>query len=366
MSGLYLHIPFCTRVCSYCDFAVLQAPQRLHGDYVDLVLRELDLRNPTLEKPQTLYWGGGTPSLLDLQSTQRLVQGLRLRGLLHPDLLEFTVECNPESTTHEWIAILRDAGVTRWSLGVQSLQDSLLKTLGRSASAFVARQALELLVQTKMPTSVDLMFDLPGQTLEQFLLDLEEVSSQVGHISFYGLNIENNTLMGQQKRKKNLPDALANYGEFYNEGVQFLAKRGVYRYEVSNFARLGEESIHNRNYWRRTPYLGVGPGAHSFSKDLRCAAPRNWSQWKKWVLAGCSLEEMDLDPLDESAHQMESLWLDLRQSQGIEAIKLEGNKSLQGFVDKGWLQYKKDRWVLDGDGWLYMDQVVAGLAAKSF
>lgn len=366
MTGLYLHIPFCARVCAYCDFAVLQAPQRLHGEFVDLILREIDLRNAAMEIPQTLYWGGGTPSLLDLQSTIKLIQGLKQRGLLHNGLQEFTVECNPESTSPEWISIMRDAGVSRWSLGVQSFHDSLLNTLGRSATAEVARKSLALLLQTGLPTSVDLMFDLPGQSLEQFMQDLDEVSSQVGHISFYGLSIEENTLLGQQKRKRRLPESLATYSEFYKQGVAFLAQRGIYRYEVSNFARLGEESIHNRNYWKRTPYLGVGPGAHSFAGDLRSAAPRHWNPWKKWVLGGCSMDGMELDPLDAAAHRMESLWLALRQTQGIEASALEGNKALQTFIDKGWLQYQDAHWALAGDGWLYMDQVVAELAAKSF
>ena len=374
MFGLYLHIPFCAKVCSYCDFAVLSAPERVHARYVELVLREAELRHrraacPVV--PATAYMGGGTPTLLSPALLDELLSGLEVRGVLPRGLEEFTVECNPENVTQARVDVLRAHGVRRWSLGVQSFEPSLLDAVGRRQSPAEARAALQTLLGTGDRVSADLMFALPGQAIATFLRDLREVvDAGVGHVSFYGLSVEDRTLLGQRVSRGELAVSEDLYADCYREGVEALRSMGLRRYEVSNFARPGEEGVHNRNYWRRKEYLGLGPGAHSFLSGVRVAGPRLFAPWARWVENGCPAEGMEHDVLGPKEALTELVWLSLRQADGLD---LADFKAMAGYPfelsfwerlrQRGWVSSEGGKLRIEGEGWAFLDQAVSEILA---
>jgi len=377
MFSLYVHVPFCAQVCAYCDFPVLRGSERLHVRYVELVLRELEIRhNQALlgRVAQTVYLGGGTPTELSVSNLQVLLRGIDATGILAPNLLEYTVECNPETALPDRLDMLAKYGVGRWSLGVQSFRDDILTRIGRKGRALESRQAIRNLSQMPGRLSCDLMFDLPGQTVPDFLEDLEEVKASAGHVSFYGLAVEPRTLLGQQVSRGIVSVEDDAYADFYRQGVASLALDGVYRYEVSNFARIGEEGIHNRNYWERGEYLGVGPGAHSFYDGVRWSAPRAFARWAEWVEAGCPIAGMEQDPVLGESIAMEHVWLSLRQSVGLPLLSLweygispaKLEKAIQPYIAQGWLVKSADQLRLSGDGWVFMDRVVRSILEQIF
>jgi len=368
MFSLYLHIPFCARVCAYCDFAVLQGSSRIHQRFVDLVLREAGirhLRDAGARTPETVYWGGGTPTELSPTHLLGLGNAFRQQGLIAQGMREFTVECNPESISEERISTLLDLGVDRWSLGVQSFEPGLLERIGRRGDPDVARLALQRLVKTGGRVSADLMFSLPGQTVPMFLRDLNEIADVgVGHISFYGLTVEKRTLLGQWESKGIIEIPEEIYADCYQQGTSLLSKRGIHRYEVSNYCKDGQESLHNRNYWERGEYLGLGPGAHSFLNSVRWAAPRSFPRWAEWVEAGCPLSGMEQDLVGPEESLIEEIWLALRQTKGLDLKRFPLNPTaLQPYLDKGWLVKCNNIVRVEGEGWIFLDQIVQKLIA---
>jgi len=372
MIALYIHVPFCARICHYCDFAVLKAPERIHAEYVDLVARELQLRAPEgLAGVRTAYLGGGTPSVLEPTLLERLLNDLAERGLAN--LAEFTMEFNPEQVGENIVTTACSGGIDRFSLGIQSLNNELLVRIGRGHSAEQALAAWELLSVAGFRTgSVDLMFNLPGQTTQGFLQDVDTIiSRKPQHVSLYGLGVEQNTLFGQQVRRGEWSIDEDLYAEMYNGAIALLGQSGLERYEVSNCALLGHESLHNQAYWKRTDYLGVGPGAHSCLDGVRLAGPRSYSRWREWVRADCPLQGMEKDLPDRSGRMTEALWLALRCREGIclSVFQTEfgvtlPEKLLARYVERGWLNIH-DGWArLRGDGWLFMDSIATDLLAR--
>lgn len=376
MNGLYIHIPFCGKVCDYCDFSVLAAPSRLYEEYVTLVLEEAKIRftmDPSfLGCIQTVYLGGGTPSILPALLMKKMLSGLSELGVPFSQIQEFTMEVNPESAIVERLENAMDFGVDRFSLGLQSLDDSLLQKIGRSHTVKVGMEALEkliLLSSQGIRVSADLMFQLPNQTVENFVSDVRFLaSSGVGHISFYGLNVAPHTVLGTHVRKGLLEIPEDLYRDMYNGGVVALETAGFHRYEVSNFAKPREESIHNQNYWNLGEYWGLGPGAHSFQNNMRFAGPQTYAVWRNWVREGCPHKALDLDPIGKKERIFEKVWLSLRQESGLDldALAKEENvsiasKTLLPLIEKKWIEKEANRVRLVGDGWVMMDSVVEAL-----
>ena len=271
MFGLYIHIPYCRSKCRYCDFYSTPCPDGVPEAYIDALCREMDRFSPcgsTPLRPDTLYFGGGTPSLLTPAQAARLI---RAAGPVPG--AEITLEANPETVTPERLAAFRRAGVTRLSLGIQTARDDSLARLGRRHTAAQSRRALGMAVQAGFTDiSGDLMLALPAYTmaeLDETIALLAE--SGCTHISGYLLKIEPNTVFGKRPPEA-LPgdDAAAN---FYLAAVEKLAALGYAQYEISNFARPGFESRHNRIYWDCGDYLGLGPAAHSCMGGKRFATP---------------------------------------------------------------------------------------------
>lgn len=377
MKGLYIHVPFCGKICGYCDFATALGTKRHFREYVDALLREAEARLPRWRfapsEFSTAYFGGGTPSELPAFEFSRLVRGLESLGVNFHALREVDLECNPDSADLEILENARSLGVNRFSLGLQTFDDSLLREIGRRGSAAENREALGRLLdfarRTGARASADLMFWLPGQSLSQFESDVSELAdSGIGHVSFYGLSLGRNTVLYRRAQKGRFALSEELYSEMYEAGVRILQKRGIERYEVSNFARPGEEGLHNRNYWLSGEYLGLGPGAHGFDGNVRTAAPSRYAAWLRWVGDGCPESGMETDPLGVRERAEERIWLSLRMREGLDLQGLESEFSIRipeekirRWEERGFLTRNGSRIALRDRGWLMMDSVVGDL-----
>lgn len=268
MSGVYVHIPFCRRKCLYCDFYSLGERLADWPRFIDAITREASIRIQSAEflsheSPLTLYIGGGTPSLIPPDDFQNLSSSL-LRIIGNP--MEFTLEVNPDDVNPEKVATWHKAGVNRISMGVQSLVDSELLAVGRRQSSLDAENAFRMLRKAFSNISLDLMFGLPGQSVKSLgrsldgILDLEPE-----HISVYSLMYEERTALTRLRESGKIPEIPEEDSEamFYLVN-RILGKAGYERYEISNYSKPGFRSHHNSSYWNGSPYIGLGPAAHSY------------------------------------------------------------------------------------------------------
>lgn len=330
--GLYVHVPFCARVCPYCDFAVTRGGPERRAAFARALVREVALAAPAwwrcagAEPFDTVYFGGGTPSLLDPAELAAILGALRERLLVAPDARLF-LEANPEDVTPERLAALRELGVATLSLGVQSFDPDALKLLGRRHGPEEARRAVERALEAGFPTvSVDLIFGLPAAVQDRSALrrDLETVAALAPqHVSGYQLTIHEGTPFARGVERgviRELPDPAQRAR--YELVLEVLAAAGYAPYEVSSFARASEDgadhrSAHNQKYWDHTPYLGLGPSAHSFDGRRRWWNERDLGAWEGRVRAGERpvAGEEALEPEDLA---LEALMLGLRTAAGVD------------------------------------------------
>jgi putative oxygen-independent coproporphyrinogen III oxidase len=269
--GLYVHVPFCKTKCPYCDFYSVTSLSSI-PDWLTAIKREMLLYRDRFSRFDSLYLGGGTPSLLPDRSLADLLHYLRSHFLFAGDT-EFTVEVNPDDIHSSKLAALRDLGVNRISLGVQSFDDEDLRFLKRRHTADQAVKAIDGFKDAAFAkVGLDLMYGLPGQTESSWLKTLEQaVSFNPEHISCYQLTVEERTPFGMlQARGEMKPTDEETGSSFFVLTSAFLEEKGYLHYEISNFAR-GEENLcrHNLKYWQRAPYLGLGPSAHSYQDGAR-------------------------------------------------------------------------------------------------
>lgn len=331
MRGLYIHIPFCIRKCDYCDFYSL--PQRLDslGSYIDAVLTEA--REYSGMDFQTLYLGGGTPSLLEAAGLKRLLGGLR-QILDLSRLSEATMEGNPESITNSLLESAKFCGINRISVGVQSLSDAELQKVGRIHTAAQAVYAIEQARDTGFRNiSADIILGLPGQDWTSLMVTLETlIGLDIQHISLYCLSIEPHTFLAS-----NLPVDLPSDDEqanLYDSASYLLDRRGFTHYEISNFASPGCECLHNLNYWRGGEYVGLGPAAASHLKSKRFKNKPDLDAYLKNP-AG-QIEEIEGLKPSEKAGEEAILRLRLLQ-EGLNAGELGdkyGDENIIGLVDR--------------------------------
>ncbi|MCC6874547.1 MAG: radical SAM family heme chaperone HemW, partial [Sandaracinaceae bacterium] len=355
----------------YCDFAseATAREQVPHAGYADAVLRELEARAPSVEgRPLTsVVFGGGTPSLGDPRELARVLAALR--GVLEPEpSLEVTVECNPTSLDRARAAALREAGVDRLSIGVQSLDDGRLGSLGRLHDASLALRALADALAEVPRVSADLMFGMPGQSADDLERELERVlETGVRHVSAYALTIEPGTQFGALARKGKLLIATDDaYAECFARAEEVFARAGLDHYEVSNYARPGEEARHNLHYWRGGDYLALGAGA------VGCVDGRRWRNEprpERYLKApGLEVEEERLGP-DERVR--EALMLGLRTREGLDVAALEARagrplargreRALERAIARGDLVLEDGRAFVPRGRWLRLDGIVADL-----
>jgi len=330
-TGLYIHYPFCLKKCLYCDFNSSASSSVTPDQYVTLLLREMELRRETLPEPATaptLYFGGGTPSLMSPALVGRLIDAVVNRFGLEPDA-EVTLEANPGTVTFEKLAGYRAAGVNRLSLGIQSFEDRLLSRLGRVHSAKDALLAFDAARRAGFENiSIDLMHSLPEQSLSQWREALSQgIALGAEHVSAYALSVEEGTTFAALHHTGALPLPEEEEGaQMFEATAQLLCQAGYRQYEISNFARPGFESRHNSAYWSRASYLGFGAGAHSLLNldrlGLRWKNACDLSSYGEALgRGGIAEQEREQLTLDDAV--AESFFLGLRRLDGLDLARLE-------------------------------------------
>ena len=373
MLGLYIHVPFCAKICDYCDFHAFSAPEWLQLEYLELISREMTVfaeRHPgVFSRVETLYIGGGTPSVFSPERLAKLFGIVAGAGVNMGALKEATMEFNPESCDAERISVAQESGITRASLGLQTLSDDLLSRVGRRHDVATGRQALDLLLsQRGLRVNADLMFNLPGQGIDDMLSDIDWLTDRpLGHVSFYGLKVDPTRRLGRRIAKGDESVDEDLYADMYLRGVEKLESRGFMRYETSNFARIGEESLHNLNYWQRGEYLAFGPSAHGYFGGVRFSAPEKYAPWREYVKGGCPDSALMLDRLSPEDEIAEIIQLSLRTKYGLplDALKERGvaiaPQAIERWISRGYLEQAQGVIRLVGEGWLFMDTVVLDL-----
>ncbi len=331
--SLYVHVPFCRSKCPYCAFYSFRPRSGEVERWTDCIVKELAaIRHDHLDDAQlvTVYFGGGTPSYLPSEQWRTLFKALE--ALPRSPDCEFTVEANPDSVSAEKLALWNDHGVTRISLGVQSLDDDELKRLARPHTSRQALDAVELCQQSGFRVSADLMFALPEQTLRKWHKSLSGiVRTGVGHISVYQLTIEPESFWGSHQ-PEGLPDGYA----MYRWAQYYLPRNGLKQYEIASFALEGRESRHNLAYWRRNNVLAAGPGAWGFLDGRRFAHHKDLAAWAEAVESGVSpvaYEERQTGTREAS----EAAVLALRTAEGIDCkafARRYGRPYLDAIVSK--------------------------------
>lgn len=363
MAGIYIHIPFCKQACSYCNFYFLTRKE-LIDPFVDSLIEEIEnyKGHPFSDKKiDTIYVGGGTPSLLKPARLEQVFQ--KLNEVFHLEPREVTVEMNPDDVSVDYLRDLKNLGVNRASMGIQSFDPSLLLFMHRAHDPEEAEAALEMLQQANFPAfTADLIYGNPGQQLEQLEKDIDRLLSyDPPHISAYSLTIESGTRLGKQVElgRIDVPDDEV-IAEHFDLVERKLLENGIRRYEVSNFSKPGKEAIHNSSYWRHVNYLGLGPSAHSLfwtgkgarrwnnKKDIKLYLDKDWTRLKE--------EETDLNLQDLAE---ERLMLGLRTIWGI---SFQSMKSTYGYE----VSKKQEEWLTrqHKEGFVLLDKESARLTSK--
>jgi len=321
IKGLYIHLPFCKQICSYCDFSKLVAKRELKEAYLLALQKELEFRKPLLEGIETVYLGGGTPSCLETPLFKMLLKMIsRLKAM--SKVVEFTIEANPEDIDIEKVDLMLDAGVTRISLGVQTFALEILEKMQREGGFDTVSQAVRLLREKGfVDINIDMIYGYPGQNLQiiandlRFLLGLEP-----DHVSYYSLILEARTVLSHLVKNKvvtmPLEDDVCDQSELV---VQTLETHGYNRYEISNFAREGHEARHNRLYWQLQEYLGIGLKAASQFDNHRYVNPLKISEY----ISEVNMHGVPKQTIETFEPEKEFVILGLRLREGIELSAFE-------------------------------------------
>lgn len=348
--ALYVHIPFCVHKCAYCDFASYQIyNDHIMTDYARRLVEEISAWTPALpvSPTATVYFGGGTPSVLPLEDLAAIVTALKERGFWqHP--AEATLEANPGTVDRERLRFYRQLGFDRLSLGIQSFQPGELAAMGRIHTAEQAEEAIALAREAGFRRiSGDLIYGYPGQTVETVRDSLERLlDTGVDHVSVYGLTVEEGTLLAKQVRegKALLPSEDAS-GTMYDFLMEALPQAGYHRYEISNFARPGQESRHNQVYWHYDPYMAFGAAACRFDGKIRETNPRNLQAY----LQGAPPEREILTCEDRRA---ELVFMNLRTVKGLslEEFTQRTGEDFFHIYEEGFNHCRKQGWITrEGD-----------------
>lgn len=314
--GLYIHLPFCRRKCPYCGFVSFPHEEERMETYARAAAHELEMRRQGVfsGNPETVYIGGGTPSIFPAEYIAKILADIHIS-----DTMECTVEANPESLSESWLSGLRTLGINRLSIGMQSLNDHLLRELGRMHTVSQAIQAVEMAREAGFRNiSADLMFGIPGQTPQIWADTLERISGLgIHHISAYSLGIEEDTPFFERSKRggMKIPDPEIT-AEMYAILSEILTRRGYRRYEISNYAIPGFECRHNRAYWDFSRYLGIGVSVHTFDGRIRSWNTAELGIYMERCVSG-NLPPGDNEVIDERTRALEWIMLSLRTAEGF-------------------------------------------------
>lgn len=374
MAGIYIHIPFCRKRCLYCGFFTGSPDINARSKYIDAVLNELKERSSELTSTvNTLYIGGGTPSLLTNEETEKLLGGIEMICSEKYLPEEITMEVNPEDVSPEKAKLWKECGVNRISLGVQTFDDDLLKIIGRRHSSDDACRALEILQKYFGNISIDLMFGLPGESESSFNLSLNKaIQFSPAHISVYSLMFEERSAINLMRKRgeiEEMPEE--DYQKLYTDMTRHLTAAGYDHYEISNFAKPGYQSRHNSSYWHNVPYLGLGAGAHSYDGHNR--RKYNINDLKGYVERYCnnaSVKVSDEEYLTNYDLAVEHIMTGLRCKEGIDIGKYasrfgekEGNRLQRraSHISKEYIRLTPDSIILTLPGMMISDEIIVEL-----
>lgn len=370
MAGIYIHIPFCRKLCNYCDFYHL-IDQKDYTPFLKAVRQEAILRKDYLvgEEISTIYFGGGTPSVLPIREISVLLD--EIRGLFKvSDDCEITIELNPDDISTGYMRGLKSAGMNRISMGIQSWNDHYLKLLNRRHDAAGAARALNDTFEAGFSNvTIDLIYGLPGLTTMEWEETLDYTFTfDIKHLSAYHLTIEQGAVFGKMLEKGIISETDEN-----ESVAQFTVlcekseKAGFIQYEISNFGKEGYFSVHNSNYWRQVSYLGLGPSAHSFNKFSRQWNVRDLKAYIKAVNSGKLFSESE--ELDQRTRFNEYIMTSLRTMWGIDLEYIEKNFDKEGydyimnlsgkFRDYGMIKLEKNSLVLTNQGKFISDNIIS-------
>ena len=370
--GLYLHLPFCLGKCNYCDFYSLAAPEK-QETYVKTLCRELAARATSAADyvVDTVYLGGGTPTVLSPRLLVNLLETVRANYTLAPDA-EITIEANPATLTHEGLAVLRTVA-NRLSIGVQSTHDALLRRLGRLHTFAEAKEIILAAQAAGFDNiSCDLMFGLPDQTGAQLAESIETLTAlPITHLSLYALTVEPDTPFGRE-RGLVLPDE-DTVADMYEDSIRLLAAKGFAQYEISNFAKDGNVSRHNLRYWDCREYLGFGPAAYSYFDGVRWGMPRDIRAYlaTNGEVAAVDALAQDREILTADDMETEYVMLRLRLADGIDEKSFQARfgkdfyktygKNMRPYIESGHIKKTASGWCLTPTGFAISNHILSDL-----
>lgn len=317
--GIYIHVPFCKQKCNYCDFYSVKLENELENSYIAAIINEInsynDIKNNYIV--DTIFFGGGTPTILKPYSIRVIMDKLKEDFVIDKSC-EISIEANPNTLTNENLSEYKDIGINRLSIGIQSLNDDILKLIGRIHNS---KQALEAIDNAKKVgftnINADVMFNIPGQTvndIEETIKDI--IKKDVKHISFYSLKLEKKTPMYamEKNNKITMPDEDAER-EMYYTGRKIMEQHNLFQYEISNFTYKNYECKHNLRYWNQQEYIGLGPSAHSFLNNIRFSNSSDLNWYCK--NSGYKDEKIVHERLNNEELLIEFIMLQLRLTKGI-------------------------------------------------
>ncbi len=370
MAGIYIHIPYCRKACHYCDFH-FSTILKSKGDLVNALVKEVELRKDEVQSQvNTIYFGGGTPSVLTEKELECIISVLQRSFSIDPNA-EITLEANPEDINAENLKIWKSFGINRLSIGVQSFSDDILRWMNRNHSALQSISSVKLAQDTGLTNiSIDLIYGVHSRTLSEWKNELELATNlATPHVSAYCLTVEEKTVFHKLEKDGSIitsPDESVE-SEFYSMLGHF-SKTGIKLYEISNYAKPGFESKHNSNYWAGISYLGLGPGAHSFDGvDTRSWNVSNNGLYIKGMDNNNRVHEKEVLSLIERYN--ESVMTGLRKSSGIMLKRIEEvfnvniqeefDTEINKYVKSGHLDVGDNRINLTSQGFLMADRIAS-------
>lgn len=363
--GLYIHIPFCDKICNYCDFTAFQSANSKIKEYVEALKKEIELKGNKDFLIDSIFIGGGTPSFIDGEYIFEILEKVR-ENFTVLDNIEISIETNPKTFDEKKLEYYKSAKINRVSIGVQSFNDVILKELGRNHNSKESFDSIELVKKFDFDLNLDLIFGYQSQIIEDILYDLEMVKNiNPEHISYYALIIEEKTKFKALQNVGKL-DFLDEETErkMYHLIVEKLEEIGLNQYEVSNFAKVGKESVHNKKYWNCKEYLGLGISAHSYLNDERFSNTVNLTKYIKELQNG-SIPVDFREKLDMPTKKFEYIIMNMRLKEGFlisdynrlfESDFLEENKkAVKIGLENNVVEIKDDRIYFTKRGFDIMD-----------
>lgn len=356
-AGIYIHIPFCIKKCHYCDFCSVLYDHTLLDLYVDTLIKEIDYRRDETCLIDSIYFGGGTPSLLDDYQISKVLETVNNAFTINKNC-EITLEANPASYDLNRAKRLIKSCINRISIGIQSLNDDELKILGRIHDKKKAVESIEIAKDAGFKNiSVDLIYGVSNQDLLSWSKTLKEIISlNPQHISTYELTFNENTLISRDNRLQKASEEVIE--KIYLYTVQFLTKSGFIHYEISNYSREGFHSVHNMNYWTRGKYIGFGVSAHSFDGFKRSANTSDINDYIALINDNKTATK-DMEYIDEEKAKEEQIFLGLRTINGINKELLKGKDGIINRLYRGGLiEFFDDRIRLTSKGLILSNEII--------